>query len=526
MSKTAAIEESIGVASPGHPRGLYVLFSAEMWERFSYYGMRAILVLYLTKRLGYARPDALYLYASYTGLVYLTPLLGGFLADRYLGQRKAIFVGGLLMALGHFVMAFEPYLYMALGLIILGNGFFKPNISTMVGQLYPVGDARRDSGYTIFYMGINLGAAIAPLVCGALAENPKIGWHYGFGAAGVGMVLGLLTFLFLQHSLGKGGYPPGRDAENPQFQSIDIFHVLALTLLGVGSVYIAMKPMAAISTATGKYAWLVDLSYWVLLALGYSLLTRLICGKTQKSSTAVPVESNGDYGRASRDGTEADPRQAPFTMVDLQRIFVILIVALFSIVFWMAFEQAGGTLTLFADQKTHRVVFGREFPASWYQSVNPFLIIAIAPLASLLWNWVDRTRYALPSSAKMGLGLVILGLGVVIMAYADKQALKLGKVGPQWLAFVYLMYSLGEICLSPIGLSLVNKLAHPKVASIMMALWFLCTAAANFLAGRLEHLLESSGWNLWNVLIFTSLVPGVLLLAMTPLLKKMGHGRL
>ncbi len=232
MTNTAAFEETVGAPKQGHPTGLYVLFGAEMWERFSYYGMRALLVLYLTKHLKYERKDALALYATYTGLVYLTPLLGGYLADRFLGQRKAIMIGGLLMALGHFAMAFEPLLNLALGLIILGNGYFKPNISTMVGQLYPQGDARRDSAYTIFYMGINLGAFFSPLVCGSLGE--RVGWHYGFGAAGVGMLLGLMTFAAMQRKLGDQGYPPGPSGmSESRLTTRDWLHVVGLTLVGV-----------------------------------------------------------------------------------------------------------------------------------------------------------------------------------------------------------------------------------------------------------------------------------------------------
>ncbi len=211
MTTSAEFEAPPQQAS-GHPRGLYVLFGSEMWERFSYYGMRALLVLYLTEKLKYERKDALALYATYTGLVYLTPLLGGFLADKVLGQRKAILIGGIVMAMGHFAMAFESLLYLALSLIIIGNGFFKPNISTMVGTLYPQGDPRRDGAYTIFYMGINLGAFLAPLACGALGESKHFGWHYGFGAAGVGMIFGLISFLSFQKLL-VGGFPPDREDE-------------------------------------------------------------------------------------------------------------------------------------------------------------------------------------------------------------------------------------------------------------------------------------------------------------------------
>jgi POT family proton-dependent oligopeptide transporter len=497
-----------------------------MWERFSFYGMRALLVLYLTKQLSMARASALDIYATYTGLVYLTPLLGGYLADTYLGQRKAILIGGSLMALGHFAMAFPPLLYMALGLLILGNGFFKPNISTMVGQLYPQHDPRRDGAYTIFYMGINLGAFFSPLVCGTLGE--KIGWHYGFGAAGVGMVFGLITFAAMQLALGTGGYPPDRaPAERPRLEPVDWAHVALLTLAGVGIVYAALTPSGRIAHLIPQGGWMLVLGYWTALALAMVAITALVTrGGRVRSTDAphVPAPEGLSEDAASIDQDQEDPH-APFTRAQWERIAVILIVAIFSIVFWMGFEQAGGTLTLFADQKTNRVIFGRPFPASWYQSVNPLLIFILAPLFSMLWTALDRTRFALTSTAKMGVGLILLGLGFVVMAGAEREAAS-GPAGPQWLAFVYLLNTLGELCLSPIGLSLVNKLAPVRVASLMMALWFTSTAIANYLAGKLEAILEAHHVDLWTFLIFSSIVPGVVLLALTPLLKKMGHGRI
>jgi POT family proton-dependent oligopeptide transporter len=493
-----AESEAPTLESSGHPRGLYVLFGAEMWERFSYYGMRALLVLYLTKHLNYARADALLLYATYTSLVYLTPLLGGYLADKLLGQRKAILIGGIVMAMGHFAMAFESMLHVALCLLMLGNGFFKPNISTMVGNLYPQGDARRDGAYTIFYMGINLGAFVAPLVCGGLGENPNFGWHYGFGAAGVGMVLGLLSFLAFQHDL-IGGFPPGREEAGTAGMGVaDWFHVV------LGSV--------------------------ICLAVAYGA-GLLLPGFLPYSKVVVPVIA-GLYGVAMLVVfARAMMTQGTPEGTDWQRIAVILIVGLFSIVFWMGFEQAGGTLNLFADGKTDRNLFGREFPASYFQSINPFLIFTLAPLFSILWLVVDRTRFRLTSSAKMGLGIVLLGLGFVVMYQADR-ASAAGKVGPQWLFFVYLLFTMGELCLSPIGLSLVNKLAPAKFASLLMAVWFLCTAIANYFAGTLEQLLEDFSKqnhvtiNLWVFLIATSIIPGIMLLILTVPLKKMAHGRL
>jgi len=486
-------------ARTGHPAGLYVLFGAEMWERFSYYGMRALLVLYLTKHLTMTRKDALDIYATYTGLVYLTPLIGGFLADKVLGQRKAILIGGIVMAMGHFAMAFEHLLYLALGLLILGNGFFKPNISTMVGQLYPQGDARRDGAYTIFYMGINLGAFFSPLVCGTLGE--KYGWHYGFGAAGVGMIFGLISFLAFQRLL-VGGYPPGR--EEPRLTAMDWVHVVLFALGCLAVAYGGIEAWPSIRPF--KPYLLYGLGSLVPLGLLYLV-----------------------YRLATTGGTEEG--------YDWQRIAVIVIVGIFSIVFWMGFEQAGGTLTLFADNNTARVsprfltpLLGREFPASYFQSVNPFLIFLLAPLFSMLWTALDRTRFKINSAAKMGIGLLLLGLGFVVMAGADRAVTTSadGKVGPGWLASVYFLFTMGELCLSPIGLSLVNKLAPARLASMMMAIWFLSTAFANYLAGKLESIVETyhNHFNLWEFLILTSVVPGLILLALTPILKKMGHGRI
>jgi POT family proton-dependent oligopeptide transporter len=475
----------------GHPGGLYVLFGAEAWERFSYYGMRALLVLYLTNHLKYPRKDALALYALYTGLVYVTPLLGGFLADRVLGQRKAILVGGIVMAMGHFAMAFEPLLYLALSLLILGNGFFKPNISTMVGNLYPQGDPRRDGAYTIFYMGINLGAFISPLVCGWLGET--MGWHYGFGAAGVGMVLGLIAFLGFQKSL-VGGYPPGREAAGlARLGAWDWVHVVLASLICLGTAYGAglgwteFQPYAR--TMIKVIAACFGLSFLGVLAM--SIIT-----------------ARSEAG------------------VNWQRVLVILVVGIFSIVFWMGFEQAGGTLTLFADNKTDRTLLGRSFPAAFFQSINPLLIFTLAPVLSIVWAKIDSTRFRMTSSFKMGLGLILLGFAYVIMYQADKLAGANGKVGPEWLAMVYLFNTLGELCLSPIGLSLVNKLAPAKVASLMMAVWFLCTAVANYLAGSLEAELEGTSMNLWLFLVGAAIIPGLILLALTGPLKKLSHGRL
>lgn len=493
--------------SESHPPGLYVLFTTEMWERFSYYGMRALLVLYLTKAIGLDRPGALRIYAIYTGLVYLTPLIGGRLADRYLGQRKAIFIGGILMALGQFALTQREFLNLGLGLLILGNGFFKPNISTMVGTLYPQGDHRRDGAYTIFYMGINLGAFLSPLVCGWLGE--KVGWGYGFASAGVGMALGLLTFVFTQRLLAGGGLPPGREpAPRASLHARDWVEIVAMAAVLVGLVYGALQ------------SWTFLGPIWSPSWLSSTAATVLYRG-------AILVGILGAFLYATepkRAGREADAALEPFTAVDWQRIGVILIISLFSILFWMGFEQSGGTLNLFADEKTDRTVFGVEVPASYFQAVNPVFIISLAPVFAALWTHLARRQFPLPSVAKQGLGLILLGTAFVVMYLADHRA-QTARVSPLWLIAVYFIFTVAELFISPIGLSLVNKLAHPRVASLMMASWFLCTAAANYLAGIMEETVHGFHWNLWVFLGIMAIVPGLLMLALTPLLVKMSHGR-
>ena len=528
----ASIEIPVGPEKGGHPRGLVVLFGAEMWERFSYYGMRALLVLYLTNSLKWPRLDALDLYATYTGLVYLTPLLGGYLADRYIGQRKAILVGGIVIAAGHFTMVFEPLLNLGLGLIVLGTGFFKPNISTMVGQLYPQGDSRRDAGYTIFYVGINVGAAISPIVCGILAE--RYGWHYGFAAAGVGMVLGIINFGFCQRMLGTAGYGPGRDGATG-LRVADWMQVVVLAVIGYGLVYLAIAGAPTVRAGLPKgVASLGVVGFWSLLTLpmilAAAITRRLVDLPPAEAITLREVAAPSQVAPPI-----VDPDDSPLpwyrSSIEWQRVVVILVVSTFSILFWMAFEQAGGTMSLFADAKTERGFLGMTIPAAFFQSINAVFIICLAPLFSVLWTWMDRSRFRLNSAAKMGLGLVFVGLAFAVMGRADALAGSVGKVGPQWLTMVYLLNTIGEICISPIGLSLVNKLAPAKIASLMMASWFLCTAAANYLAGKLEgllHDLEKQGTtiNLWNFLVYSSIGPGILLLIISPLMKKLSHGRL
>jgi len=480
-------------AKERHPRGLPVLFFTEMWERFSYYGMRALLVLYLVNSIGYERADALQIYAIYTGLVYLTPILGGYLADRYLGLRKSILIGGLTMMLGHFAMAVPALLHLALGLLIVGNGFFKPNISTLLGTLYREHDPRRDGGFTIFYMGINLGAFFSPLVAGTLGE--KIGWHWGFMSAGVGMAIGIMVFLRGQHTLGVAGLRAGQE----RFVRSDWAQVAAISASAIPAVLLAIN----------LWQWVGQ--WWAALPL----LAKFGAG------IGVFVVA----GAMPRIFTSKDSDARPLTPQEWRSMFVIGLIAVFVILFWMGFEQAGGTMNLFADKQTDRVLLGWEMPASYFQAVNPLAIIALAPLFAMAWTRIDRSRFALSDPAKQGSGMIMLGLGFVVMALAQQRADAVGLVGPQWLLFAYLLHTIGELMLSPIGLSMVTKLAPARLGAMMMGLWFTSTAIANYFAGVLEAMLAGSGIPLYWFLVETSISGGVVLLALSPLLTRLTQPR-
>lgn len=401
----------------GHPRGLATLFLTEMWERFSYYGMRALLVLYMVQHLfkqvssgaevwgffafrsfleSFTGPlsDQAFssqIYGLYTGLVYFTPFFGGWVADRYIGQRRAVYVGGLLMAIGHFLMAAENLFFLALAFLIAGNGFFKPNISTQVGGLYEAGDKRRDGAYTIFYMGINLGGLLSPLVCGTLGQ--KVGWHWGFGAAGVGMMISLLVYHF-------GG------KHLPQTEHKESIHE------------IREKSHQKITRA----------EWWAIGSLVY------LC--------------------------------------------------ILNIIFWGVFEQQGNTLQLWADENTNWNVFGWEAPSTWYQAFNPLFVILLAPLLDIFWRWQSHRNKEPGSIAKMGIGCVLGGVALLFMYWAY-HAVGAGKGSIVWLVVTTLLLTLGELYLSPIGLSLVTKIAPMRMVSMMMGIWLMSSFFGNYLSGFL-----------------------------------------
>ncbi len=551
----------------GHPRGLYTLFGAEAWERFSYYGMRALLVLYLVKKIGLPRESALAIYGLYTGLVYLTPLLGGYLADKVLGRRKAVFIGGILMGLGQIALMFEPLLAPALGLLIAGNGFFKPNISTMVGGLYREGDTRRDGAFTIFYMGINLGALYSPIVCGNLGE--KVSFALGFGAAAVGMSLGLVQFWAGQKYLGQGGLPPGREREtgaqregSGSFRVGDVATEKATLLVARDYVDVVLWTIGTVAAVWSVlFAWRAVGPMWTNAP------------STAKAIVGVVAAAVVFYQLFR--GSNAE---------EAQQILVIIVLCAFNIFFWMGFEQAGGTMTLFADEQTNRnigplgmlltalfifacaynfwkstkdEVSGRKLwfaltlqfalmglfalglsvknlvtgevtniPASQFQAINPLVIVALAPTFSNMWAKLDSGRFRTSTPTKMATGMIILGLGFMVLYAGQKIAVATGtKAGAGWLVAVYAIHTIGELCLSPIGLSMVTKLAPPRVSSLAMGLWFFSSAVANYLAGTLESMLETVHVPIYGFLVVSSVGPALLLLALTPLLKKWMHGK-
>ena len=432
----------------GHPRGLATCFLTEMWERASYYGMRALLMLYMVGStvkpgLGFAEKNAAQIYGLYTMLVYLMGVPGGFIADKYLGHKRAVFVGGVIIALGHFTMAFPavPTFFLGLGLIIIGTGLLKPNVSTIVGTLYTKDDQRRDAGFSIFYMGINLGAFLAPLVTGPLAQGFKLGqfswtgnWHYGFAAAGVGMTLGLI-----QYAMGQ------------------------------------------------KY----------------------LVAKSEAKTSALP--------------TDFDAKE-PFTAQEWGRIAAASILTLFALIFWAGFEQAGSSLTLFADRATRLVVMGFTYPSSVFQSVEPLFVIIFSPIFA--WLWLRLGRREPSSPAKFTMGLFFLCLSFLLIVPAAKYfQMHNERVSPMWLVGLYLLQAFGELCLSPVGLSMVTKLSPARIVGFMMGVWFFATAMGNYVAGWVAGLVGTRSFSeVFMIAFATAAVMTLILAVLIPIIKRMMAG--
>jgi POT family proton-dependent oligopeptide transporter len=444
-----------------HPKGLYVLFATEMWERFNYYGMRAILVLFLTKALLFDKVFASQVYGSYTGLIYLTPLIGGYIADRYWGNNRSIIAGGLVMALGEFVLFFcgnfydnpslaTPLFYTGLGFMIAGNGFFKPNISSMVGQLYPKGDSKIDAAYTIFYMGINTGGAFGPAICGLVGDTGKNGdFKWAFLAGGIAMLLSVVTQVLCQKK-----YLVNADGQNigevpkdaPKFFNkipVMILFLLLLSILTIAMVYIDINVY----------------SYFRTLLIGCILLIAIVIFSDKSLS-----------------------------IIEKKKVAVLFIVSFFVIFFWSAFEQAGASLTFFASENTQRDLGFFVVPASFFQSLNSIFVVSLAPLVAWIWIKLGKKKIEPSSPFKMAMGLLLLALGYVWIATGVKGVGVGVKVSMIWLIGMYMMHTFGELCLSPIGLSLFNKLAPIKFASLLMAVWFTANAFANKLSGEFSAL--------------------------------------
>ncbi len=491
------------VSTAQHPKGLWVLFFTEMWERFSFYGMRALLVLYLTSKLikggfEFDENHALEIYAIFTSLIYLTPILGGMIADRIMGQRKMIYIGALTMAIGQICMAVsesnagmetrQTWLFLGLGMLILGNGFFKPNISTIVGRLYSDGDPRKDGGFTIFYMGINLGAFISPLIAGALGET--VGWSWGFGSAAVGMLIGTVWFGLQSHKLGNLGFEPKRI-----FVEGEVSRITKTDWLQIG--------YWTIGTLVAVFAFI---SIWWKLP---SMVTMGIMGIAAASAIG------GIAYTVFKNTSGSD---------EWSRIRAILIFAFFNIFFWVGFEQAGGTFSIFARELTDRSFFHWEIPASMFQAINAIAIVGFAPLFSLLW--IRLGKYNPSTPLKFSLALALLGVGFIVMQIASSIATPTNLVSPMWLVMVYVIHTTGELCLSPVGLSMISKLSPPKITSLMMGLWFASFSLAYYFAGTLKSILEKNFPNmpLYLFLIITSFTAAALMLAVSPFLKRMMRG--
>ena len=478
----------------GHPTGLFMLFFAEMWERFSYYGMRAILVLYLTKHFLFAKDPAYAIYGAYTSLVYITPIIGGWIADRYLGPRKAVLAGGIFITIGHLMIALVEApqgerggaldgFYLALAFIIVGTGFLKANISVLVGKLYRRDDLRRDGAFSIFYMGINTGAFAGPIIVGILGET--VGWGWGFGSAGVGMALGLIVFVLFRPALHDVGEPPVPAALKRR------------TAIGLN---IEMLIYAGAAGAVALCWWLVRNEGTVgtlLLATfavtwGYILYTAVL---------KLPA-------------------------IERDRVFAALFLIALSPLFWALFEQAGSSLTLYTDERVDRTLFGWTIPASVFNSVNAFFIIALAPVFGAGWVALAKRGREPSAPFKFGIGLILVGAGFFALILG---APAVGLTSATFVILLYLLHSMGELCFSPVGLSSMTRLSIAQMTGLMMGTWFLATAGGNFLAARIAQATGGEGAGAEQVLEvygrigWFAMGVGVVVLVLAPFVTRLMH---
>ncbi|MEJ6980363.1 peptide MFS transporter [Pedobacter sp. P351] len=569
----------------GHPEGLFVLFFTEMWERFSYYGMRALLVLFLTSSIlgnnpgwGWPRESALAIYGSYTSLAYLTPILGGYIADRIIGYRWAVVAGASLMTMGHLSMAMEfhpAFMYLGLILLVMGNGFFKPNMTSVLSEMYKKHPEKKDGAYTIFYMGVNAGAFLGMLLCGYIGENPNWGWSYGFGLAGVFMFIGMLQFYFTQNIFGTIGLKPVTDKENSEEEHADEitrnpFSQLDLVLIGIisitGLVWVINDPLSKITSFNLFRFTIGDLS-----GSNFAIIIALIL------FVFILIKRISQYTPVLRD-----------------KMIAVIILAFITIFFWASFEQAGGSMTIFAKDYTARILegnskiafnvvntlitviplaiisyvlimlfrktFGRfalgniilatgflliwgiviymlknqyndvqaEVPATWFGVLNSLFIITFAPMVSKIWE----SKYNPFATYKNGLGMILLGIGFAVLAYGSStipSGAKVASVSMIWLVLAYFFHTMGELCISPVGLSYVSKLVPGRMIAIMFGIWYLAIAIGNKIAGTLGGMIDeiTAQYSMTTFFLIFTLIPvviGLLIMLLTPLLKRLMHG--
>ena len=494
-SSTASIPDSQGFF--GHPKGLSTLFFTELWERFSYYGMRALLVLFMTAEamggnpgLGFDVAKATAIYGLYTFFVYVLSLPGGWVADQLWGQRKAVFVGGVIIALGHFSMAIPTttFFYIGLALIVLGTGLLKPNVSSMVGDLYPEGGAKRDAGFSIFYMGINLGAILGPLLCGIIGEGYN--WHWGFSLAGFGMLLGLASYKYGYKFLGSAGdLKTGENEEVIAARSRKFYTIISVAA-AVIVTFVFLMTSGTIDITLTELAGNLGLLAVSITILFFAYIIFYGGHSTQEQ----------------------------------KRLGVIFWLFILAALFWSGFEQAGSSLNIFAKDLTDRVILGTEIPASTLQLINPTFIVIFAPIFGWMWTWLANKNANPSIPVKFGLGLFGLAAGFFVLSWGAANASVENPVSPSWLIVTYFLHTCGELCLSPVGLSSMTKLAPKSRVSQMMGIWFVAAAVGNLfaglLAGQLEQLAPSNLF--WSVAMVIGGGGVVALLAAPPVKKLMG----
>ncbi|EDM34447.1 proton/peptide symporter family protein [Pedobacter sp. BAL39] len=568
----------------GHPAGLFVLFFTEMWERFSYYGMRALLVLFLTSSLigenagwGWPREHALAIYGSYTGLAYLTPILGGYIADRIIGYRWAVIVGAFLMTLGHLSMAIEidhAFMYLGLGLLVIGNGFFKPNMTSIVAQMYKEHPEKKDGAYTIFYMGVNAGAFLGMLLCGYIGESPEWGWAYGFGLAGIFMFFGMLQFYFTQNIFGSIGLKPVADkqeaTEHPDeatrnpFSKFDLVIIALISVIGLS--WIINDPVSKI-TSLNLFSFQVGSMDGSSFMISVALILFIF----------ILIKRISQYTPVLRD-----------------KMIAVIVLAFITIFFWASFEQAGGSMTIFAKDYTQRVLTGdskvifnivntlitviplaiisyvlfklfsktfakyalgnlilagsfviiwgiviymlsnqysevkSEVPATWFGILNSLFIISCAPIVSKLWE----SKYNPVATLKNGFGMILLGIGFAALAYGASsipQGATVAQVSMVWLVLAYFFHTMGELFISPVGLSYVSKLVPGRMIAIMFGIWYLAIAIGNKIAGTMGGMIDeiTAKYSMSTFFLIFTLIPvglGVFIILLTPIMKKLMHG--